>query len=298
MAQKLSNITMFTIIALVMAVGIGGLVIGCDDSSDDNGTDSDTDSETGSDSGTDTGSGDSDTGTGQDTDTAVFPPDVSAPRIMIVGDSISAGPGCYKSFLKENLDENGYTAFEFVGEYEDDCGYGDVMHSAVSCTTTSDFKQDPTFPRPVNCPDLPLEEYPGMSTLVATHNPDLVMIQLGTNDVWGGTALIPLLLNNFTTLIDQARAHNPNMVFAVAMIHQIITDNCTNTASTENAQEFNEALPAWAEEHSMANSPIFIADLWTNSDPENSNDCVHPNTDGARQMGLDWYNTLKDILPQ
>src|SRR5215204_865634 len=48
---------------------------------------------------------------------SVFPPTVTLPRIMIVGDSISAGPGCYKKYLVQNLTANGITNYEFVGEY-------------------------------------------------------------------------------------------------------------------------------------------------------------------------------------
>src|SRR5690606_14600177 len=46
-----------------------------------------------------------------------FPPSVVTPKIMIVGDSISAGPGCYKGYLDQNLKDNGYNRYEFVGEY-------------------------------------------------------------------------------------------------------------------------------------------------------------------------------------
>ncbi len=53
-----------------------------------------------------------------------YPDGVTKPRIMIVGDSISAGPGCYQKYLLQNLNDNGYSNFEFVGEYDDDCGGG------------------------------------------------------------------------------------------------------------------------------------------------------------------------------
>ena len=69
-----------------------------------------------------------------------FPEGVTKPRIMIVGDSISAGPGCYKKYLLQNLTSNGYSKFEFVGQYDDDCG-GGVKHSAVSCSTAEQYTQ-------------------------------------------------------------------------------------------------------------------------------------------------------------
>jgi hypothetical protein len=222
----------------------------------------------------------------------IFPEGVTAPRIMIVGDSISAGPGCYKKYLLEQLASNGYSRFEFVGEYDDDCG-GGVRHSAVSCTTAGNYTM-PTF-MVSNCfPDV----FPGLATLMSNHNPDLVMIQLGVNDVWGGNTAVDSVLANYTTLVEQARAHNPNVVLVVAQIHKIITDNCSNTASTTNAQQLVEAVPEWAAGLSTGASPVFVADLWTNSDPMEADDCVHPDDAGARRMGQNWFTALAGILPK
>jgi lysophospholipase L1-like esterase len=55
---------------------------------------------------------------------------------------------------------------------------------------------------------------------MATYRPDLVMIQLGVNDAWGGRAN-DAILASCTTLVQQARAQNPNVVIAVAQIQKI-----------------------------------------------------------------------------
>ena len=222
---------------------------------------------------------------------AMLPTDVTTPKIMIVGDSISAGPGCYKKYLAEHLIDNGHS-FEFVGEYTDDCG-GGILHSAVSCTTSGQYTQE-TFTVP-NC--FSGEEFPGLAPLMATHEPDVVMIQLGVNDVWGGTAPIAPILSNYATLAQQARAQNPNVLIFVAQIHKIITDNCENMASTTKAQELVDALPNWAAGISTEASPVLVADLWTNSDAMEANDCVHPNDAGARRMAENWYAALESIIP-
>jgi hypothetical protein len=223
--------------------------------------------------------------------TSVFPPSVTKPKLMIVGDSISAGPGCYKKYLLQNLISNGLTNYEFVGAYSDGCG-GGVRHSAVSCTTSAHYTQ-PSFMVP-NC--FADTSFPGMATLVETYDPDLVLIQLGVNDVWSGTAPIDPILANYTTLVAQARAHNPNIVIMVAQIHKIISDNCTNLASTTSAEQLVMAVPAWATAASTTASPVLVADLWTNSDAHEADDCVHPNDAGAQRMGFNWYNALNSIL--
>jgi GDSL-like Lipase/Acylhydrolase family len=223
----------------------------------------------------------------------MFPAGVTKPKIMIVGDSISAGPGCYKKALLQDLTDNHYSNFEFVGQYTDDCG-GGVRHSAVSCSTAAQFTM-PMFTMP-NCAQG--TSFPGMSTLVVTHTPDLIMMQLGVNDVWGG-AMTEVTLGNYATLIQQARAQNPNVVLVVAQI-QKIRPNCdmVDDSITKRAEMLVNAVPAWAAQQSMPKSPVFVADLWTNSDWSMAEtiDCVHPNDVGAVRMGMNWYNALKGIL--
>jgi len=225
--------------------------------------------------------------------TSPFPAGVTKPRIMIVGDSISAGPGCYKKFLLKDLTDNHYSSFEFVGEYADTCSGGGVRHSAVSCSTAEQFTQA-TFTMP-NCSQG--MSFPGMSTLVASHNPDLIMLQLGVNDVWNNKT-VEAILGNYAKLVQQARAHNPNVVLVVARIQKIRPDCSTDDTLTKLAESLVNAVPAWAQSQSQPTSPVLVADLWTNSDWSKTEtlDCVHPNDVGAEKMGMNWFNALKSIL--
>ena len=221
-----------------------------------------------------------------------FPAGVTKPRIMIVGDSISAGPGCYKKYLLQDLTDNHYSKFEFVGEYNDDCG-GLVRHSAVSCSTAEQYTH-PTFMMS-NCSVG--TTFKGLSSLMTSQKPDMVMLQLGVNDVWGGKS-VDAILASYTTLVQQARAANPAIVLAVARIQKIRPNCSTDPTLTNQAQALESAVPAWAAQLSTQTSPIFTADLWTNSDWSKTEtiDCVHPNDIGAQKIGMNWYNTLKTIL--
>jgi hypothetical protein len=221
-----------------------------------------------------------------------FPAGVTKPKLMIVGDSISAGPGCYKKFLLKALNDNKYTNFEFIGEYTDDCG-GGVRHSAVSCSTAEQYTMA-TFKMPNCATD---KTFPGLSTLMTTHKPDLVMLQLGVNDVWGGKTT-ENILGNYAKLIEQARAQNPKVVLVVARMQKIKPDCGSDETVYKRAEALVTAVPAWAQTQTQAASPVFVADLWTNSDwsKAETNDCVHPNDIGAERMGKNWYETLKTIL--
>jgi len=221
-----------------------------------------------------------------------FPASVTRPRILIIGDSISAGPGCYKKYLLADLNANGFTSFDFVGEYTDDCG-GGVMHGARSCTTAQDYVQ-PEFTLRADCGG---GTYPGLAALAAEYTPDLIMLQLGVNDVWNGLA-IETILASYGTLVEQARAQNPNVVIAVAQIQQIRPMDAGGEATFARAQQLIEAVPAWAAALSRPESRVVVADLWTNSDVAQTNDGVHPTEEGAQRMGQNWYTALSTILPR
>jgi lysophospholipase L1-like esterase len=219
-----------------------------------------------------------------------FPEGIVKPRIMIIGDSITAGPGCYKKFLLKDLKDNGHSSFEFVGEYPDDCG-GGVMHSAVSCSTAVQYTQA-TFTVP-GCTN---KTHQGLAPLAAKHKPDLLLIQLGVNDAWGNRSPTTIL-GSYAKLVEQARAQNPRIVLVIAQIQKIKPD-CSNQAVYDLTEALVKAVPAWAAEQDQANSPVFVADLWTNSDfsKAETTDCVHPNDAGAQRMGHNWYDALKGIL--
>ncbi len=223
--------------------------------------------------------------------TSVFPNNVTRPRIMIVGDSISAGPGCYKKFLLAELNANGYSSFDFVGEYPDDCG-GGVMHSARSCTTALDYTQ-PAFTLRADCGG---GTFPGLSALMAAHGPDLLLLQLGVNDVWNGQPN-DAILANYSMLLEQARAQNPSIVVGVAQIQQIRPAGPEGDVVFARAQQLVDAVPAWARTVSQESSPVFVADLWTNSDAAQTLDGVHPDDAGAQRMGRNWFEALESILP-
>jgi lysophospholipase L1-like esterase len=105
------------------------------------------------------------------------------------------------------------------------------------------------------------------------------------------------ILASHTTLVQQARAVNPNVVLVVAQIQKIRPMDAGGEATFARTQQLIEALPAWATAQSQATSPVFVADLWTNSDVAETNDGVHPNDAGAQRMGQNWFEALKNILP-
>src|SRR6185436_4277456 len=123
-------------------------------------------------------------------------------RIMPLGDSITGGPGCWRALLWDRLQRTGFTNIDFVGTLPgggcsvpfdgDNEGHGGFLATNIANQNL----------------------LPGW--LSATH-PDIVVMHLGTNDVWNNVATASII-SALGTLVDQMRASNPNMKIIVAQI--------------------------------------------------------------------------------
>ncbi|HEX9538845.1 MAG TPA: hypothetical protein VGA04_11820, partial [Streptosporangiaceae bacterium] len=106
---------------------------------------------------------------------APAPPGIaaSAPvKIMPLGDSITGSPGCWRALLWNMLQNAGYTNIHFVGTLPPQgCGipYDGNNEGHGGALATGIVSQN---------------LLPGW---LAATNPDIVMMHLGTNDVWNGS---------------------------------------------------------------------------------------------------------------
>ncbi|MEV6298958.1 cellulose binding domain-containing protein [Actinoplanes sp. NPDC051861] len=204
-------------------------------------------------------------------------------RIMALGDSITAGPGCWRAKLWHSLQTAGYTGIDFVGTQSDGGGcnpgyaydFDHEGHGGFSATGIAANNQLPPW--------------------LAAAKPDVVLMHLGTNDMWGGYIPLQDKLNAFTKLIGQMRAQNAAMKIIVAQIIPMSAAACATCPA--DVQALNRALPAWAAGLTTAQSPITLADLWTGYDAVADNsDGVHPNDNGFRKMAEAWYPALTRVL--
>ncbi|WP_245601603.1 cellulose binding domain-containing protein [Hamadaea tsunoensis] len=213
--------------------------------------------------------------------TAAAPAHAATPiRIMPLGDSITGGPGCWRALLWDRLQRNGFTNIDFVGTQPGGgCGLatwdGDNEgHGGFSATGIANQNQLPGW-------------------LAATH-PDIVLMHLGTNDIWGNTPTASILAA-YSTLVDQMRASNPAMKVLVAQIIPMTPSGCTWCPSGVTA--LDSAIPAWAAGKSTAQSPITVVDQYTGFDSvADTSDGVHPVDSGFQKMADRWYPALTPLL--
>lgn len=200
-------------------------------------------------------------------------------RIMPLGDSITGSPGCWRALLWNQLQKAGDKNIDFVGTLPPtNCGIpydGDNEgHAGYLATKIASQRLLPGW-------------------LAATH-PDIVLMHLGTNDVWNN---IPpaTILAAFGTLVDQLRASNPNMKILLAQILPMNPRNCPQCG--QRVVALNAAIPAWAKARSTARSPITVVDQWTGfNDATDTIDGVHPNNSGNQKMSAKWFTPLATAI--
>ena len=200
-------------------------------------------------------------------------------RIMPLGDSITGSPGCWRALLWNRLQSSGHTGVDFVGTLgPQGCGVpydGDNEgHGGFLGTNIADQNLLPGW--------------------LAATDPDIVLMHLGTNDVWNNRSPATILAA-FGKLVDQMRAQNPGMVVLVAQIIPMNPANCPGCGA--RAVALNQAVPAWAAAKSTAASPVVVVDQWTGFDTAtDTGDGVHPNDAGNRKIADRWFPALTAAL--
>ncbi len=197
-------------------------------------------------------------------------------KIMPLGDLITGSPGCWRALLWNNLQNTGHTNINFVGTLNNSssCGIpfdGDNEgHGGYLATNIANQNLLPGW-------------------LSAT-NPDIVMMHLGTNDVWNNLSPTTILAA-YSTLVNQMRANNSHMKILVAQITPMNPSGCS--ACAQRVINLNAAIPAWANSKSTAQSPITVVDQWTGyNDSTDTIDGVHPNSSGNAKIAAKWYSPL------
>ncbi|WNV88153.1 ricin-type beta-trefoil lectin domain protein [Umezawaea sp. Da 62-37] len=211
---------------------------------------------------------------------AAGPSAAAATRIMALGDSITGSPGCWRALLWQHLQNSGLTNTDFVGTLPaQGCGFTydgeNEGHGGFLATRIADENQLPGW--------------------LSSTKPDIVLMHLGTNDVWNNIAPATILAA-FTKLLGQMRASNPDTKVLVAKIIPMNPSGCADCGQRVIA--LNNAIPGWAGANTTARSPITVVDQWTGfNTATDTYDGVHPNdTAGIQKLESRWYPPLAAML--
>lgn len=117
---------------------------------------------------------------------------------------------------------------------------------------------------------------------------DVLILALGINDAFRGVP-VDQMRSNLQAIIDQTRAHYPNVAIIIAGMRLPLS------ASDDYVRSFGEIFGALAEKNRTALIPYLLEGV--GGDPElNQPDRVHPNAAGQRILAENVWRVLEPIL--
>lgn len=122
---------------------------------------------------------------------------------------------------------------------------------------------------------------------LSSTKPDIILMHLGTNDVWNNQS--PTTITSaFSTLLSQMLTANPRTKLLVAKIIPMAPSNCA--ACGARVVELNKEIERWAGENAAKGGGVTVVDTWTGFDTQSmTGDGVHPNEKGGRRLADVWY---------
>ena len=191
------------------------------------------------------------------TTTATTPAQKNLPKIVALGDSLTAGYGLslhesYPALLQEQLKRDGY-------EYE-------VVNAGVSGDTTAG----------------------GLRRLDWALAGDVrfVILELGANDILRGLPTSEMR-NNLAQIIQRSRARGAQVLLAGML--------APTNSGADYRRASMEVFPALAKEYDLTLIPFFL-DRVAGIENLNQADGVHPTPEGTRIVASTVYQHLKPML--
>jgi lysophospholipase L1-like esterase len=190
-------------------------------------------------------------------------------RVMPLGDSITDGltvPGGYRIGLWQKLVAGGFTV-DFVGSlFNGPSSLGDHDHEGHSGWTIAQIDANI------------------VNWLRATM-PRTVLLHIGTNDMFGGSAGAPARLS---TLIDHITTTAPDTIVFVATIIPLANADAA-------VRTFNAAIPGIVQSKVSAGKHVHLVDMFSALTTADLADGVHPNAGGYEKMSVVWFNALRSV---
>lgn len=194
-------------------------------------------------------------------------------KIMPLGDSNTRGmswdPAGYRNDLWTRLVLNGYDV-DFVGTQSAGSDGMDVNHEGHGGWTIQDI-------------------YNSVNGWLNTHQPDVIMLMIGTNDVLKETQPMTTAPDRLSALIDRITNTLPNAQVLVGTILPL--DN--TLTNRQQAIDFNSEVPGIVSAKAAAGKKVSFVDVFNQiSYSDLSTDAIHLSVGGYEKLAHVWYNAL------
>ena len=222
-------------------------------------------------------------------------------KVMCFGDSITDGfwlPGGYRNTLCELLTEHGRaTEVDFVGPNWGGSGY-DPQHAGYSGFSINDIAQADS----ISGQRTGISGFAG--NLMDTYQPDVVMLQIGTNDILSlydlehlGERLEPLAECITDKLPENGILYLATLPVMDAKNTLYISEYYFDTEKMDAAVDLcNTQIRALAKEMQAQGRPVALAEINKLLTKADLFDGVHPSEEGYAKMGTFWYEKLSAYL--
>jgi lysophospholipase L1-like esterase len=221
------------------------------------------------------------------------PTNGSACKIMPLGDSITDGVGSpqgggYRIELFR-LSVSDKKAITFVGSSANGPSTVDGRAFPRSHEGHSGFTIDTISGRS--------GIYPLVQQALTTHQPHIVLLMIGTNDVGVGADLANAP-NRLGLLLDRITNTSPNALLVVSKIIPSTDDGMNN-----NIRSYNNGVEQVVNQRISAGKHLILIDLYkrftdhSNYKSDWMADNLHPNPNGYSAMASGWYPVIKPLLP-
>ena len=222
-------------------------------------------------------------------------------KVMCFGDSITDGfwlSGGYRNTLCSLLTEQGRASeVDFVGPNWGGSGY-DPQHAGYSGFSINDIAQQDS----ISGQRTGISGFAG--SLMDTYQPDVVMLQIGTNDILSlydlehlGERLKPLAECITEKLPENGVLYLATLPVMDATNTLYISEYFFNVEKMDAAVDLcNTQIRAVAEDMKAQGKPVELAEINKLLTKADLFDGVHPSEDGYRKMGEFWYQKLSAYL--
>ncbi|MEZ5084657.1 MAG: SGNH/GDSL hydrolase family protein [Bacteroidales bacterium] len=206
-------------------------------------------------------------------------------NILPLGNSITQSNNMNVSYrypLWTKLIDDNYT-FDFVGNQNSNNGGNPTWPNYNGYT----FDQDHEGHWGWRCDEI-LAQLP---VWLGSYTPDIVLLHLGTNDLYQGDGSplnISTTINELKSIITALRNDNPNIIILLAKLIP-----STNELLVDKIPLLNADIPQIAIDMDDPDSPIVIVDQFDGFDGSTDTfDGVHPNTAGEEKMAQKWREAI------
>lgn len=214
-------------------------------------------------------------------------------RILLLGDSITQADYAhlsYRYWLWMKLIDTGVD-FDFVGSMKSNLSGDPVWPGYMKHSFDRDHEGHWGWRTDQILNGAEGMENGKLSEWLLDYTPDIVLIHLGSNDIFEGRRYSDIF-SDLKQIVETLRADNPNVIILVAKL--IPTGY---PVANRLIEDFNSGIDPLAAEISTPTSPVIVVDQFKDFNPaKNLFDNIHPNKRGEKKMAETWFNALMKVL--